>query len=190
MNRKRNASRLVSLAAVLAIAGSASAQVPWSTFIGTDCDLINAANAELVVLDTGQLMIVSGPDIPLSGIFVNDTSDIFLDDGVDLLPVGFISLELDGDGNESLWWVSLTGNVVDVDGFTGEPTETDLIPVDFNFAFCDACDFWDDTSVCGAIINDPPSGVTVQLCGSSVTVSMIASLFGMSLMGLVSRRRW
>ncbi len=191
MDRRKNTTRLISLAAVLAIAGSASAQTPWLQFAGTNCDIINAANAELVVLESTQnMVIVTGPDVTLSDIVVTGASDIFLNNGTELVPVGFISLELDGSGNETLWWVSLTGNVVDVDGFTGEPTETNMIPTDFVAAPCDACDFWDDASVCEAIIDGNAPAVTIEVCGSSVTVSMIASFAGMSIMGLVKRRRW
>ncbi len=201
MKHRRSLTGLMGIAVLYAGAASAWAQVPWSLFAGTDCDLINAANAELVVLEgSRQLVIVSGPDVTLVDTFVSETSDIFLDDGVDLVPVGFISLELDGDGFETLWWVDLTGNVVDVDGFTGEPTFTDLIPSDFFDVPCDACDFWDDVSVCevffvdeppplDVIIDDTPP-VTVQLCGSNITVGMIASLAGLSMLGFVRRRRW
>ncbi len=191
MNRRRNIEKLACMVAVLAITTSASAQVPWLEFAGTNCDLINAANAELVVLESTQnMVIVSGPDVTLSDLVVTGASDIFLNNGVELVPVGFISLEVDGSGNETLWWVSLTGNVVNVDGFTGEPTETNKIPTDFIAAPCDACDFWDDPTVCEIPSEVDPPAVTIQVCGSSVTVGMIASMIGMNIMGLVSRRRW
>jgi len=51
------------------------------------CDLINAANADLVVLsDTAELMLVSTQDTILEDTFVDEDNNVFIGDQ----PVGFI----------------------------------------------------------------------------------------------------
>ena len=122
---------------------------PWDVFEDpaspSVCDVINAANAELVVLhDTGQLVLITGTDVPLVDTILDEFDQVFFE-GV---PAGLISFQEDGDGFRTLWWTGLTGQVVDVDPFTGEPTATTLLPSDFFDVPCDACDFWDDQSVC------------------------------------------
>jgi hypothetical protein len=129
--------------------------VPWDVFEDTlsdsVCDVVNAANAELVVLsDTGQLVIVTGLDVTLEDTFVDLSGFVFFEG----LPVGLIDFAEDGDGFRTLWWTSLTGRVVDVSGFTGEPAETELFPSDISGVPCDACDFWDDPAVCGPTVLD------------------------------------
>ena len=49
---------------------AAGQTLPWDTFVdplsSSACDVVNASNAELVVLsDTGQLVIVTGADVTL-----------------------------------------------------------------------------------------------------------------------------
>ncbi|UCC30908.1 MAG: hypothetical protein JSU86_01265 [Phycisphaerales bacterium] len=157
--------------------------VPWDVFIDDQsdsvCDVVNAANAELVILsNTGQFVIVTGADVILEDTFVDINGDVFyLGD-----PAGFIDFALDGDGFRTLWWMSLTGRVVNVSGFTGEPTETDLLPSDFSDVPCDACDFWDDRTVC-----DPP--ITINFCGMNTQLSMALTAVGLGFMGLTRRRQ-
>ena len=158
---------LIVLAAFGACAGSAAGQTaPWVTFEDPQstsiCDLINAENAELVLLDeTGQLVDVSGRDTTLTETFVDENSDVFVGGE----NAGFLSFEDDGDGLRSLWWVSLDGNVMSIDVLTGEPAVTDAFASDFVDVPCDACDFWDDQALCeslspvGPQFNFDPCGV-------------------------------
>ena len=66
-------------AAVLATAIPAYAQVPWEVFIdpASDavCDVVNAGNLEAVVLlDTGELAVVTGEDYVLELTFIDENS--------------------------------------------------------------------------------------------------------------------
>lgn len=163
--------------------------LPWDTFIDplstSECDIVNAENAELVVLsDTGQLVIVTGRDVILQDTFVTVEGDVFYLGQ----PVGFITYEADGDGFQTVWWVSLTGQVVNVDGFTGQPSVTDSLPADFLDVPCDACDFWDDPSVCAPL--EPTDPITINLCGTSTALAMAMTFAGLTATGLVRRRRY
>ncbi len=141
---------------VMAMASPGVAQVfPWDLFqdpfSDSLCDVVNAANAELVILSaTGEFVIVTGEDVTLEGIVVDFDGSVFLDES----PAGLIAFATDGDGFRTLWWMSLTGLVINVDDLTGEPTVSDLSPGDFVDVGCDACAFWDDTVLCGDIIFD------------------------------------
>lgn len=141
---------------VLAAASPGVAQTfPWDVFqdpfSDSLCDVVNAANAELVVLSaTGEFVIVTGEDVALEGTVVDLDGMVFLDG----FPAGLIAFADDGDGFRTLWWTSLTGFVINVDDFTGEPTVSDQLPVDFVDVPCDACLFWDDTTLCGDITFD------------------------------------
>ena len=134
------------VAMVLAIAPTASAQTkPWELFLDSAstaaCDVINADNAELVLISaTSQLAIVTGTDVTLEDTLVDDDGFVFFEGD----PVGTIDFATDGDGLRSIWWMSLTVAVVNVNDFTGEPTPTNKSPADFSNVACDACQFWDD----------------------------------------------
>lgn len=168
--------------------GAARGQlVPWDVFddpfSSSVCDVVNAANAELVVISsTGELAIVSGTDRVFSDTFVDLDGDVFFD-GVF---VGSIAFETDGDGFRTLWWTSLTGRVVEVDGFTGEPFESEFFPIDFEDVPCDACDFWDDQTVCLEPV-DPGPGF--RICGVNVVAPTALSLMTLTLVGASRRRR-
>ncbi len=100
---------------------SVAQTVPWDVFedslSGSVCDVVNSANAELVVLSAaGQLVIVTGEDVTLQDSFVDGDAFVWLDGD----PVGLIEFAEDDDGFRTLWWTSLTGTVVSVNGFTGE----------------------------------------------------------------------
>ena len=180
---------------VCGFAGSpAFAQLePWDLFLDTEsssvCDVVNAENTELVVLsDTGQLVIVTGPDVLLEDTFVDADGDVYI--GND--PVGFIDFAEDGDGYRTLWWLSLTGNVVHVDGFSGNPTETNYLPSDFFDVPCDACPLWDDPTVCaGSVVPDEPTvpSISFNLCGFGAPAAMAMTAIGLVATGRV-RRRW
>ena len=182
------------LGIVWGCSGTVRAQdVPWDVytdpFSDSVCDVVNASNAELVVISsTGELAIVSGTDRVFSRTFVDvfgstltdgtillDSADVFFDDEF----IGSIAFADDGDGLRSLWWTSLTGRVVEVDGFTGEPFESDFFPEDFPDVPCDACAFWDDESVC--VIDSDADGVANEfdICPNT-PFSELADLLGCS----------
>ncbi len=145
------------LVAIAVLARGAHAQTPlWDTFIDAfsdqSCDLVNAGNAELVVLsDTGELVIVTGTDVIVSDSFVSLDGTVFLGG----LPFGIIDFDTDGDGFRTLWWLTLTGTVVDIDPFTLLPSDSGLFATDFEGVPCDACPFWDDPLNCdGNTIGD------------------------------------
>jgi hypothetical protein len=129
--------------------------VPWEVFIDTEsasvCGVVNAATAELVVLRcTGELVIVSGVDFVIPDIFVDSEGFVFFGLGT----AGFIDFADDGDGFRTLWWISETGHVFDVDPFTLHPIETALFPGDISNIACNACEFWDDPTACILVIFD------------------------------------
>ena len=143
-----------SLLFVTATANSALAQ-PWDLFVdpvtGEACDLVNASNVELVVFsDTGELVIVSGPDVFLGDSFVD--ADGFVD--FDGIPFGFIDFAEDGDGLASLWWLTDQGTVVEIDLDTFFPFDSGLFPDEFIGVECDACPFWDEPEDCEDIVFD------------------------------------
>lgn len=140
---------VVAASAFVVIASSGFAQVPWDTFSdplsSSVCDVVNAANAELVVLsETGFLTIVTGPDVILEDLFADTDGNVFYFGE----SAGFLEFAEDGDGFRTLWWVSNTGRVVEVDDFTSEPLVSDLFPDDFFDVPCDACGLWDDPTTC------------------------------------------
>ncbi len=171
-------------------AGSAArAQfIPWDTFIDdasdSICDVVNAGNAELVVLNaTRQFVIVTGSDVTLVDTFVDTNGAVFFEGE----PAGVIGFALDGDGFRTLWWLSLTGDVVEVDGFTGQPSLTNQVPEDFIDVPCDACLFWDDQSVCR--IDDDPTDVVVRLCGVDVPIALGVTMLALPFMSSARRAR-
>lgn len=202
MRRAAGTWGFVSIVAVFLGAGSsASAQVPpWDLFEDTLssslCDVVNAANIELVVLhDSSQFVIVTGPDEVLDDSFVDVNGDVFFDGFVD--PLGFIDFFEDGDGFRTMWWVEVTGEIYGIDDFTGEIFLTDLFPSDFVDVLCDACPLWDDPSVC--VFDDPAPPppdihidspqVTIEICGSGIPVA-VGMIFSSLMFLRFSRRRW
>jgi len=161
---------------------------PWDIFDDAQststCDLINASDTELVVLSTGELTIITGRDVTLADSFVNDQGDVFI--GNDQF--GFISFATDDDGFRTLWWTSLTGRVIDIDGLTLEVSETNLFPSDFGDVPCGVCEsgLWDIRADCDEPIDEP---VTVRLCGNDVVITMIMSLGGLFAFAVPVRRR-
>jgi len=167
----------------------ASAQTkPWELFLDSSssaaCDVINANNAELVLISsTNQLAIVSGTDVTLENTLVDENGFVFFEGK----PVGAIGFATDGDGLRSIWWMSLTGTVVDVDGFTGEPAQTNKFPTDFVDVPCDACEFWDNPAAC--VVDEPKPPITVNLCGADVALPTGLMATVMATLSLVRRRR-
>ena len=168
---------------VLAASPALAQEKPWILFLDgqstSRCDLVNANNAELVVLQgTGQLRIVSGTDVTLADAIVDADGFVSFEGE----PAGLIGFALDGDGLRTLWWTSLVGEVAQIDGRTGVPTFTDNFPEDFRDVPCDACDFWDDQSVCPA-----PTPPILSLCGAGVP--LVTALMAVSLVGARVRKR-
>jgi hypothetical protein len=144
------------------------------------CDVINADNAQLVLLTaTSQLSIVTQTDVTLQDTQVDADGFVTFEGN----PAGAIGFAADGDGKRTVWWMSLTGAVVNVDDFTGEPTPTNKSPSDFVDVACDACQFWDDPTVCAPAPppEPPPPPVTVNLCGQAVQFPI-----GLTAAGLVA----
>ena len=169
------------LAAVLACSPALAQEEekPWVLFFDSQstsaCDVVNADNAELVVLQgTGQMVIVSGSDVTLQDVVV-DTQGFVTFEGQ---PAGLIDFALDGDGFRTLWWTSLVGGVARLNGTTGAPSFTENLPEDYTDVACDACDFWDDQTVCP---QTPPS-----ICGAGLP--FLSGLTFAGLMGLRMRR--
>ncbi len=175
----------------LAIAPTASAQSkPWELLLDANssaaCDVINANKAQLVLISsTNQLAIVSGTDLTLKDTLVDDEGFVFFEGN----PVGAIGFATDGDGLRSIWWMSLTGTVVDVDGFTGEPTQTDKFPTDFTDVPCDACEFWDNPAACVKEPPEPKPPVIVNLCGTGVQLPFGLTAAGLATLSIARRRR-
>jgi len=189
--RRRNPMTIVCLTC-LALTGAVRAQTkPWDVFddalSAARCDLINAANAELVVLTvSGEVAIISGSDVILEDLFVDADGNVFYLDE----PAGLIDFATDADGLRSLWWLAITGEVVSVNGFSGEPTVTSLRPTNFSDLPCDACDFWDDQSVCIVPSEPDPDqpSIIITFCGMDAGMSMAMTAFGLGFMR--TRRRW
>lgn len=123
--------------------------LPWFQYLDTQsgslCDVVNATNLELVVLDpTGELASITGIDVMFVDTFVDESGSVYFQG----IPAGFIDFAEDGDGFRTLWLFSPFGDVADVDRFTGEPTPTGLLPSDFVDVPCDACLFWDEPEEC------------------------------------------
>ena len=152
MNTRRSGPFIAAALLILsASAGWAQAQfLPWNVYADSQsasiCDLVNAANLELVVLaENGPLVIVTGPDLELVNTFVDDANNVFVDDEL----FGFIDFAEDGEGFRTLWWLTPAGSVVFVDPITGDPSDSELFPGEFIEVPCDACQFWDDVADCG-----------------------------------------
>lgn len=189
-----NATRFAAFVALIA-ATSAAAQTaakPWQLLLDASsssaCDVINAANAQLVLLTaTNQLSIVTQTDVTLQDTQVDADGFVTFEGNA----AGAIGFATDGDGKRTVWWMSLTGTVVNVNGFTGQPTETNKSPSDFSNVACDACQFWDDPTVCAPAPppEPPPPPVTVNLCGQNVQFPIGLTAASLATLSFVRRRR-
>ena len=135
-------------AVLLGSTGSALA-VPWIQYADSIsdsvCEVVNAANLEFVVLeDTGELVGITGIDTLFVDTFVDEDGFVFYLGDL----AGSIEFAEDGEGFRTLWWLTLFGDVANVNEFTGEPTSTGLMPLDFVDVPCDACPFWDEPAEC------------------------------------------
>ena len=142
------------------------------------CDLIHAANAELVVLSaTGELVLVSADDIILDGTFVDKDGAVFVDDD----PAGSLRFAEDADGFPTLWWLAFNGRVMSIDGLSGDEFDisaSELLPSDIGNTTCAACDgFWDIEADC--VEPEPPPVVVnvFPLCGLGFGTLMMGMTF-------------
>jgi hypothetical protein len=157
---------------------------PWVLFDDTTSSaragIVNAENAQLVVLrSSGALVIVSGPDTTLAGSAVDEQGAVTINGE----QKGFISFAGDVSGVRGLWWLSLTGRVIGIDGLTGEVTESDSVPADLERPDVDPCPLWDeelpDCNIPTEIITHP-QGASV-CAGADVTLVVEAQ--GSSIVG-------
>lgn len=182
---KTSTTLLLAALSFTSLGNSASAQFePWQTYADTQsnsvCAVVNADNAELVVSrTTGQLILVTGPDVTLVDTFVDEDNFVYFEGD----PVGVIDFYTDADGFRTLWWTTLNGRVVSVDGFTGEPSDTNRTPASYDDVPCDACDFWDDRTLCDT---EPP---VVNICGVGVPIVTAMSLMSLAAPKFMIRRR-
>ncbi|MEK6677103.1 MAG: hypothetical protein AABZ47_15795 [Planctomycetota bacterium] len=162
-------------------------ELPWVVFLDDSspsvCDVVHAENAELVVLaESGNLVLVTGTDVTLGDTLVDSDGNVLFEGN----PAGVIDFQFDGDGFRTLWWTGLTGEVVQVDGFTGEPTPTTMRPDDFHNAACDACVYWDDEAACAEPEPEPAPSVTV--CGQTILFPMMLSMLSLTALRLARGR--
>jgi len=176
----------------VAAAPAQTSTKPWQLLLdsasSSSCDVINADNAQLVLLTaTSQLSIVTQTDVTLQDTQVDADGFVTFEGN----PAGAIGFATDGDGKRTVWWMSLTGAVVNVNGFTGEPTQTNKSPSDFVDVACDACQFWDDPTVCAPVPppEPSPSPVTVNLCGQSVQFPIGLTATSLVALSFARRRR-
>jgi hypothetical protein len=122
---------------------------PWVQYSdsGSDavCGLIHGGNAEFVVArTTGEMVKVTGPDITLVDLTVDEQGNVTYQDEL----AGFIEFDVDGDGLRALFWLTLSGHLVDIDPFDASVSESDLVPTDVHSTGCDGCALWDDATAC------------------------------------------
>jgi hypothetical protein len=168
--------------------------VPWDFFeddaSNSACEIVNGANDRFLVLSgTRQLVVVTGPDVLLVETEVDEFGCVFYEGE----QAGFIEFATDADGLRSLWWLSGQGTVVDLVGINPEPVETDLFPDEFTDVPCDACEFWDDRSVCDDEPLPPDDGglpgLIVNVCFPGAELSLGLCLLSMIGLRLVRGRR-
>ncbi|MCH7594995.1 MAG: hypothetical protein IID35_00410 [Planctomycetes bacterium] len=135
-------------ACVLTPAPLNAQQLPWIRYeddLSTSiCGVVNTAYLELVVRNNGSLEIVTDLDALLSHTFVDAEGFVFFDG----LLVGVVEFAEDADGFRTLWLLTLSGTVLDIDPITGDPLATNFFPSDFSDVPCDACDFADGPVGC------------------------------------------
>ncbi len=183
--------------AVLLCAGTALGQPieeDWVVFqdslTGSNCGVVNAANAELIVLfQSGNMVVVSGADVVLQDLVVySDNSVSYLSE-----PAGYIDFAEDGDGLPAVFWLTLTGTVVQINTFTGEPTDSGLLPSDRINTVCDACTLIDQSSLCDNTPGDGGNGggtITLpDLCGAGAPAALVVTAALLPLVSLGRRRR-
>ena len=161
MYHARSLPRLVGWVAIvvlgLAVSGAfAQIDETWISFEDSAsdavCGVVNAVNADLIVLEaTGEMAIVSGPDVILADLLVDpDLNVTYLGQ-----PAGMIEYADDADLQPTVFWITLTGTVVEIDTLTGEPSDSGLLPSDIAGTQCVACDLIDASIYCEEVIPEP-----------------------------------
>lgn len=173
----------------MATAGDVATTQPWIVFedfnSNSRCGIVNAGNAELVVLrDSFQLVIVSGRDTILVDTFVDADNTVFFE-GV---PFGSLNFEEDRDGYRTLWWTTLTDTVVDIDDFSAKPRATDAFPDQFEKVPCDACEYWDNPADCDDFVIDTP-GLIFNFCGAGTREGAASAMLLLLPFKLFGRRK-
>lgn len=191
----------VALVAVLLPVQAFGLEELWTSYTddltGTECGVVNAWNAELVVLfESGNMVVVTGPDVIMEDLYVSAQSEVYYFDE----PAGFLEFAEDGDGLPTLFWTTLSGTLVEIDTFTGEPSDSGMFPEERFDTGCDGCDFVDQSSVCGDTTTDGNSNsnsstidlgelIVPLLCGTGTTSGTVAAFVLLPFLGLFTRRR-
>ena len=204
-------SQLIQRAIMLALVLPFLASTAWALeedwtvypdpFSDAQCGVVNAWNAELLVIfESGTMVVVSGADVVLEDLFVSGSPDnevFYLDE-----PFGFLQYAEDGDELPTLFWTTLTGTVVGIDTFTGEPFDSGSLPEERFATFCDGCDLVDTSPFC----EDVPGGSDlgggnlggdlnidvgelIQFCGAGATDSTATTAILLPVVGVFVRRR-
>jgi hypothetical protein len=184
---------LILLFAVFAVAPAALGAIEedWTVYPDPDseaeCGVVTAANVDLIVLfEDGVMVIVSGTDVILEDLVVDEAGNVrYLNE-----PAGIVAFAEDKDGLPTLFWLSLGGTVVEIDTFTGEPSDSGLLPEDIGNTVCDACELIDQSSLCddggNGNGNDNGNGGTIEIpvfCGAGAPGALAMSLLGLPLLG-------
>ena len=166
---------------VMASAASSVEGAAWWEFqdpeSGIVCSLVHAANADLLVLqNTNQIMVAGPPNTILPDVTVDEYFNVYYVDDF----VGSIAFAEDGDGDRALFWMTITGKLVEVGDFDVAPVASDLSPEDVPGAGCDVCARY--SSLSGCIPDeeqDEEDGVAsslVSLCGAGSGVAATLTL--------------
>jgi len=150
-------------------ARAAAQDPPWELLFGR-CDVVNTRTNELVVsASTGALEVAAtGQPVPFS--FVDANGFVLIDDVLQ----GTLSLQPDAEGQDAVWWLSLSGFVVELNPLTGEVRETLLLPGVIAGSVCDACEIVDDPEICGCLDEaecDDENPCTDDFCERGVCVN-------------------
>lgn len=162
------------------VAATGLAQIPgvveFEDVSGSRCNLVNAENAQLVVIEAEgdfprQLALVTGEDQIIGDSFIDEDLSVFFGD----TRFGAIRFVEDGDGLATLWWVDAIGNALAIDPITLIPEATDVNPTTRTDVQCDACFFWDNVADCPGFgeptIVEQPTDQTACV-GDKVTLSV------------------
>lgn len=202
LRRSIIASAAVVAALIAPAARAISIEEDWTVypipgFENVTCGVVTAANVELIVLySDGVMVIVSGADVVMEDLTVDADGKVFYRDE----PAGIIGFADDMDGAPTLFWLTLGGTVVQIDTFTGEPSDSGIFPDEIGATECDACELIDQSSLCGGNGggngndngNDNGNGGPIKLpilCGSGVPGAAALSMLMLPFVGRSARRR-
>jgi len=171
---------------------------PWVVFVdpwtGSECGIVNATNAELIVMyQTGEMVIVTGADVILRDLIVNSNNEVsYLGE-----PAGVIDFFEDGDGLPAVFWTTLAGTVITVDTFTAEPFDSGRAPDEIRATGCDACAYVDDSIYCEDTSDDDAANDVADavadtaleyLCGTGSGLAAAVGMILLPFVGLARRR--